>query len=779
MNIKNWLLPLSLFLFSSMQGWAQAAPINIIPQPVSLKVHDGHFILSNSTFIIANDDTRHEAEMLNLYLNQLYGFSLKISSKHTSGMNSIELVKEKSANRKDAYTIEVSANKIRIASVGNEGIFYGIQSLLQLMPTTKPVNAQRISFIIPQLSINDFPRFAYRGMHLDVSRHFFDVDFIKKYLDYLAYNKFNTFHWHLTDDQGWRIEIKKYPLLTSVGGYRNGTIIGQYPGTGNDSIVYGGFYTQNQIKEIVKYASDRFITVIPEIEMPGHASAAIAAYPQLSCFPGESTKPDPKTIWAGSLDGKQVQQAWGVFEDIFAPTDYTFTFLENVLDEVMVLFPSKYIHIGGDEAPKDSWKRSPFSQKLISDNNLQDEHGLQSYFIHRIEKYLNAKGRKIIGWDEILEGGLAPNATVMSWRGEEGGITAAQQKHDVIMTPGTYCYFDHSQAKNDDSVTIGGYLPVEKVYSYEPVPAALSVEEEKYILGAQANLWTEYIQYPSKVEYMIFPRMSALSEVLWSSKEEKDWNRFSAELRAIIKRYALWGANFSTAYYDLQSSIIPTDNNNGVVLKLWSNYPDNIIKYQMGSDPYWKDYSTPIVIKNSEIVHAYLQVSGKKGNTIIKDFSFNKATGKKITLSEQPSPNYPGSGEFTLVNGIVAANNLSSSSEWLGFNGKDLTATIDLGTMTQVNSVTLKTLDMNGSWIYLPKSIEIMVSDDGITFTEAAKIDRVLNPGKDQEIREFILQVNKSARYLKVFAKNLGMIPGGLPGAGEPAWLFVDEIQVN
>ncbi len=519
--------------------------VTIVPKPVTLEMHEGNFSFNTSTQIIADASTKHEAEMLNIYLKKLYGITLPVKNKSQNSAkgNAIILQLTNSKGRKDAYGLTVNKNTIRISSAGNEGLFYGLQTLLQLLPATNSFTATT-AFEIPQLSIKDYPRFQYRGMHLDVGRHFFDVDFIKKYIDYLAYNKFNTFHWHLTEDQGWRIEIKKYPLLTSVGGYRNGTIIGRYPGTGNDSLHYGGFYTQDEIKDVVKYAQDRFITVIPEIEMPGHASAAIAAYPELSCFPNEATEISPKTNWAGSRDGKQVQQTWGVFPDIFVPTDYTFTFLENVLDEVMQLFPSKYIHIGGDEAPKSNWERSPFCQQLIKEKNLKDEHGLQSYFIQRIEKYLNSKGRKIIGWDEILEGGLAPNATVMSWRGEEGGIAAAKQKHDVIMTPGTYVYFDHSQMKNSDSVTIGGFLPLDTVYSYEPVPKELAADEAKYVLGAQANVWTEYMKYPSKVEYMVFPRISALSEVLWSPKGTKNWDKFSSDLTEIYKRYQLWGANY-------------------------------------------------------------------------------------------------------------------------------------------------------------------------------------------------------------------------------------------
>ncbi len=533
-------------LFICLNTFAQTDnSVTIVPKPVELKMHSGNFSFNKTTIIVAPENAKHEAEMLNVYLKKLYGFSLPVKNKlqNSKQLNAIILEVIKSSDRKNAYNLEVDPNKILISSTGNEGLFYGIQTLLQLFPIEGSGTANPM-FQIPQLSIKDYPRFQYRGMHLDVGRHFFGVDFIKKYIDYLAYHKFNNFHWHLTEDQGWRIEIKRYPRLTSVGGFRNGTIIGHYPGTGNDSTREGGFYAQSQIKEIVKYAQDRFITIIPEIEMPGHASAAIAAYPELSCFPNEPTKISPKTPWSGSRNGKQVQQTWGVFEDVFNPSEYTFKFLENVLDEVMQLFPSKYIHIGGDECPKTAWKRSAFCQKLIKDKNLKDEHGLQSYFIQRIEKYLNSKGRNIIGWDEILEGGLAPNATVMSWRGEEGGIAAAKQKHDVIMTPETYCYFDHAQNKKEDSVTIGGYLSLEKVYSYEPESKELNNDEAKYILGAQGNVWTEYMNNPKKVEYMIFPRMSALSEVLWSPKENKNWNEFSSKLTGIYKRYNLWNANY-------------------------------------------------------------------------------------------------------------------------------------------------------------------------------------------------------------------------------------------
>jgi hexosaminidase len=530
-----------------MSVFTQAQEVNIIPKPTKLETQPGNFTITPSTkIILAKTGLEKSANFLNDYLQNLYGFRLQVVNNVAPAKNNIVLdIVKTNQPVEGAYTLTVNANGVQIGGANATGSFYALQSLIQLLPMEKTKNLP-VSFV----NIEDKPRFGYRGMHLDVGRHFFPVAFIKKYIDFIAMYKMNTFHWHLTEDQGWRIEIKKYPKLTQVGAYRNGTIIGHHPGTGNDKQKYGGYYTQEQVKEIVKYAADRYITVIPEIELPGHASAAIAAYPELSCFPNEITKHAKTVSWNGDSTSKQVQQAWGVYPDVFAPTERTFKFLQDVLDEVVALFPSKMIHIGGDECPKDNWKRCIDCQKLIRDKGLKDEHGLQSYFIQRIEKYLNSKGKQIIGWDEILEGGLAPNATVMSWRGEKGGIEAAKQKHNVIMTPGAWMYFDHSQTKKEDSVVIGGYTTIQKVYSYEPLPVELSAEETKYVLGAQANVWTEYMKNPSKVEYMVFPRMSALSEVLWSAKEARNWPNFEKRMLVELKRYDWLGINYSKAFFD-------------------------------------------------------------------------------------------------------------------------------------------------------------------------------------------------------------------------------------
>jgi hexosaminidase len=504
------------------------AQVNIIPQPAELKLQEsaGSFVITSKTpIILEGSGLENTARFLNDYLKQFYGFTLPVKKKATATPGIHLNFERLDYPIAGAYSMQVSNKGIYIGGDNATGAFYGVQTLIQLLPVA---SAQSLS--IPSVSIKDYPRFQYRGLHLDVGRHFFPVEFIKKYIDYIALHKMNYFHWHLTEDQGWRIEIKKYPNLTKVGAYRDGTIIGHHPGTGNDSIRYGGFYTQKEVKDIVDYATKRYITIIPEIEMPGHSSAALTSYPWLGCTGGPY----------------KVQQTWGVFNEVYcAGNDSVFTFLQDVLDEVIALFPSKYIHIGGDECPKESWKTCPKCQKRKADNNLKDEHELQSYFVQRMEKYINSKGRIMIGWDEILEGGLAPNALVMSWRGEKGGIEAANQSHDVIMTPGDYVYLDHSQTKKEDSLVICCYTPVKETYSYEPVPAELDSSKSKHVLGAQGNVWTEYMKNTKKVEYMIFPRVSALSEVLWSPKASRNWNDFEKRLQVQVQRYGLWGANYN------------------------------------------------------------------------------------------------------------------------------------------------------------------------------------------------------------------------------------------
>ena len=507
------------------------AQYDILPRPSSLVPGKGAYTLTSKTTVASPADAKWSAvaEMLISRVKLSSGLHLK----SVSGKGGITFESIKDASLGDeGYKLNVTAKSIIIQANTAKGAFYGLQSLFQLLPVAifSPSKVNDVKWAVPAVAITDSPRFVYRGLHLDVGRHFMPVDFVKKYIDLIALHKQNQFHWHLTEDQGWRIEIKQYPLLTKVGSIRKETMVGHYGDKKWDGKPYGGFYTQDEIREVVKYAEDRFVNIIPEIELPGHALAALAAYPNLG------NNPD-KIYQVGTL--------WGVYDDVFMPREETFQFLENVLTEVIGLFPGQYIHIGGDECPKVQWKESRFAQELIKRENLKDEHGLQSYVIRRIDKFITSKGRRLIGWDEILEGGLSPNATVMSWRGIEGGVAAAKERHDVIMTPGNFCYLDHYQADpKTQPVAIGGFTDLAESYSYDPTPSELSAEESKHILGVQGNVWTEYMKTPAYVEYMVWPRAIALAEVGWTAKENKDFTDFSKRWEKHKKRLDLLNVNY-------------------------------------------------------------------------------------------------------------------------------------------------------------------------------------------------------------------------------------------
>jgi len=555
--MKNFFF-LSILLTLTFQNFAQE--VSIIPQPVKFTLNSATspFTIDSNTKIVASDSLLNSINYLNDYLTKYYGITISRDTALSTKNNAIKLgisnVKTTNANY---YELNSNNKQIQILASSSNGVFYGIQTLIQLLP----YSPKAVSVQIPAVNIIDYPRFDYRGMHLDVSRHFFDVDFIKQYLDYLALHKMNYFHWHLTDDHGWRIEIKKYPKLTEIGAWRSGSIIGLWPGKGNENIKYqvlptevkitpkdaviktdgikhGGFYTQEQIKELVDYAAKRYITIIPEIEMPAHSMALLAAYPELGTEPGKKY---------------EVSQTWGMmnkYNNVLQASDTTFKFLENVLTEVMDLFPSPYIHIGGDEASKIWWKKSAVSQQIMKANGLKTESELQSYFIQRIEKFVNSKGKTIIGWNEILQGGLAPNAVVMSWQGEKGGIEAAKQNHKAIMTPEDKVYFNHAQFVKEDSLTAGKPSLLADVYSYDPIPTELTVEQGKYIWGGQGCLWSEYITNPAKVQYQLFPRLDALSEILWSPKEKRNYIDFQKRLKTQFRRYDLMGIMYSKRYFE-------------------------------------------------------------------------------------------------------------------------------------------------------------------------------------------------------------------------------------
>ncbi|MDO4783082.1 MAG: beta-N-acetylhexosaminidase [Capnocytophaga felis] len=535
-----------------------ASDYALVPLPKKLEIQNGRLLLSDKTKVYFDDELQKEAKFLKEYIKLQTGIEVTFGKEGKFDKGIFLHIDEK-INEEEGYKIDGNSNLIIVSGKNAQGVFYGLQTLRQMIKEVSAENGEK-HFVILSGKIEDAPRFAYRGMHLDVGRHMFPMEFIKKYIDLLALHKMNRFHWHLTEDQGWRLEIKQYPKLTEVGAWREQTAIGKnFPGAAKDAVFkgdgkrYGGFYTQEEAREIVKYAADRHITVIPEIDMPGHMLAALAAYPEL----GNGTGP------------YKVAEYWGIFEQILAPKEETFQFLENVLTEVMDIFPSEYIHIGGDEAPKKEWKESAQAQEVIKQLGLKDdtepspidgkkhtkEEKLQSYFISRIEKFLNSKGRQIIGWDEILEGGLAPNATVMSWRGVEGGIAAAKAGHKAIMTPGGYCYFDHYQDAVDAEtkqpyLSICCLTTVEKTYSYDPVPTEFTEEQAKLIWGVQANLWTEYVHSPEQAEYMVAPRMTALSEVQWTPVAQKDYNQFKERITSIRNIFDIMKVNYAKHMFD-------------------------------------------------------------------------------------------------------------------------------------------------------------------------------------------------------------------------------------
>ena len=620
---------------------------------------------------------------------------------------------------------------------------------------------------MPSIAVEDNPRFAYRGMHLDVGRHFYDVEAIKRFIDLMAMHKYNTFHWHLTEDQGWRIEIKKYPKLTEVGGFRKETLIGHYSDQPHrfDGRPYGGFYTQEEVKEVIAYAQDRYITIIPEIELPGHAQAAIAAYPQLGC----------------KEDTLEVMTLWGVSENVYCPTEYTFNFLEDVIDEVAQLFPSEYFHIGGDECPKKQWEESAFCQQLMREQGLKDEFELQSYFIRKVEKMLPARGKRLIGWDEILEGGLAPNATVMSWRGIAGGIEAAKEGHDVIMTPTSHCYLDYYQSQNENEpLAIGGYLPIEKVYEFEPVPADLPADKQHHIIGAQANIWTEYIPTQNQLDYMTYPRASAMAEVLWSGKEQRNYEGFSGRLIEHLPRLQAYGVKAAERIFDPVGKI---ETANGVVTVSLSNVnPQHVITYTLdGTAPTANSttYKGSVEIQETGTLKAANFLNGKQIGGIWEVYvERHKALGASITIAEAPAEKYSKGGHAAIINGVFGSDRRFSDREWLGFNEVNFEAVIDLGKPEQVREVSCRFFQDNNAWIYLPKGMKIYTSADGKIYQEAGVSDSIVS---DQKVAnpKISLEAAEAVQFVKIVAENHGLIPEGQAGAGQPAWLFVGEIVVN
>lgn len=742
----------------------------IIPLPQDVSLTNGTpFILTPSTSIIypeGNDLLKQAGEFLASYIKEATGYAPKVVTDKSA--KPINLSIDKSISAPEGYRLTVTPEGIELAGASEAGVFYGIQTLRKSIPAV----AEGMNIELPAVTINDYPRFAYRGMHLDVSRHFFPVDSIKKYIDILALHNMNTFHWHLTDDQGWRIEIKKYPELTTIGSKRKETVIGHNTGE-YDGKPYEGFYTQDEIRDVIAYAKERFITIIPEIDLPGHQQAALAAYPDLGCTGG------PYEVWT----------QWGISDDVIcAGNEKSMQFLEDVLAEVIDLFPSEYIHVGGDECPKVRWKTCPKCQARIkaegikADKKHSAEEYLQSSVISQMEKFVESKGRHIIGWDEILEGGLAPNATVMSWRGVDGGIEAAKQHHNVIMTPNTYLYFDYYQSTDTENepMAIGGYLPLERVYSLEPT-AGIPDEYKKYVIGVQANLWTEYIPTFSQVEYMVMPRMAALAEVQWTDPSKKEYESFLPRLVRMTKLYDRLGYNYAKNIFDIHAEFT-TDTENGQILVNLSTMGDGDIYYTLdGSEPTSASskYEAPVKIKEDATIKAVVVRPTGNSRVFSEKIYFSKSTAKPVTLRVAPSRGYEFNGGPELTDGLTGDTNYKTG-RWLGFQGKDLDAAIDLKQPVEISKVSFNTNVVKGDWIMGAAGITVKVSEDGQNFKEVATkvIPSLKQSDKDGIYSQEITFDPVKARYVEVIIKS-DKLPAWHGGAGNPAYLFVDEIIIQ
>ncbi len=777
-----------LIVCSFTAGAAEHSTItnpSIVPMPAQMKLKTGKFTIDKQTRLFISSGDTNLIRVAHFFADQLHlaggpDFKVEEVTKGDKISNAILLTmtQEESKLHSEGYELVISPKKADIRASSGAGLFYGIQSLLQLMPAEvcqpNHVVSDR-SWDVPCVEIKDYPRYSYRGMHLDVSRHFFPKEFIKRYIDLISMYKMNTFHWHLTDDNGWRVEIKKYPKLMEISAWRvdheDMPWDGRPEQKPGERATYGGYYTQDEIREIVRYASDRYVTIIPEIEMPGHNKEVLAAYPQFSCTGG------PFTVPTGGY--------WPNIDILCAGNDSVFTFLQDVLEEVMALFPSKYIHVGGDEADKTNWKTCPKCQERIKTEGLKDEKELQSYFIKRMEKFIVSKNRKLIGWDEILEGGLAPEATVMSWRGVEGGIAAAKQGHDAIMTPGSHCYFDYYQADPaSEPKAIGGFTSLKKVYSYEPTPAELTAAEAKHILGAQGNVWTEFIPTTSHVEYMAVSRMIALSEVVWSPKSTRNWHDFQRRLPNQFKRLDYMKVNYSKGSYKVGVNTMHDKKSGTMKVVLQSEQFEAPIQYTLNGDdvkPTSLVYSGPVEVKANGVIRAGIFVDGKlKENSPAMPLIFHLAIGKPVKYFSDYSYRYPAAGKEALTDGLRGSVN-HRDGLWQGYMGNNLDLVIDLGKEMPVNTVQMNFLQNQRSWIFLPVVVEYSLSSDGKKYHSFNEVPNKISPKEEKAIIQpfnFQFMENTKARYIRVKAKNLGVCPSWHEGAGQECWMFTDEVVV-
>jgi hexosaminidase len=745
-----------------------AENINIIPKPAQLTLNKGTFLFTEETRFIVPENLNTEVVQWMLDKFKIAaGLELETLRSGETSPNTVHLMLDDTLYE-EGYELIVKTEGIALKAKTPSGFLYGLQTLSQLLPVEidSETKKEHIKWHVPNVHIQDSPRFKWRGLMLDVSRHFFSKAYIMKTLDRMAMLKLNRLHLHLVDDQGWRLEIKKYPKLTEIGAFRVAQDDTQWnvrptPKAG-EVPSYGGFYTQEDIKEIVAYASTKGVTVVPEIELPAHVMSAIAAYPELSCFKHKIMVP------SGGV--------WPITEIYCPGKEVTFEFLENVLLEVMELFPSEYIHIGGDEATKTNWESCPDCQKRMASQQLENVEALQSYFVKRMEGFISSHGRKLMGWDEILEGGLPKGAAVMSWRGTEAGLKASQNGHDVVMTPTAYSYFDYYQGDQDlEPLAFGASLPLSKVYQFNPLEGIKNKEQENHILGGQANLWSEYIPTESHSEYMLFPRISAMSEALWSPEKNRNWNDFSRRMQSAFKRYELLQINYAKSVYQVQSASEVLDSDISISLK--SEFPNADIRYVLNEEDLetsGKEYKEPIRFKQTGTIKAAVFVDNKPaGDLFTKHIEYHSAMGKPIAYQKLYNENYPGDKDKTLVN-VLRGSKDFHDGQWQGWLVNDMEVLIDMGSEQPFAKVVVGSLENQGAGIYFPEKIEVFTSVDGKQFQNVGSLSRTYRANGASALQDFELDFEqKLARYVKVKVENLGKSP-----TGGDAWLFIDEILV-
>lgn len=745
----------------------------IIPKPLDVNSKgDASFLLKDGVAVIYpenNQKMQDNAEFLVDYVEKQTGVKL---TSH-AGMpvdGAICLTLDLSDDNAEAYKLIVNDKRVCISGASEAGVFYGIQTLRKSLPVAQDINVN-----LSAVEIYDKPRFAYRGAMLDVARHFYTVDEVKTFIDMLALHNINRFHWHLTDDQGWRIEIKKYPKLMSVASERKETVVGRWYSGIYDGKPYGGYYTQDELRDVIDYAAKRHITIIPEVDLPGHMQAALTAYPELGCTGGPY----------------EVRTIWGVSQDVLCVgNDFTLQFVKDVLSEVADIFPSEYIHIGGDECPKVRWEKCPKCQERIkslglkSDAKHTKEQRLQSYMIQEAAKYLKEKGKRIIGWTEILEGGLVPDATLMSWIGESGGIEAAHQHHDVIMTPNTYLYFDYYQSKKveDEPLAIGGYLPIEKTYNYEPMPKELTEEEQQYIKGVQANLWTEYIPIFSQVQYMVLPRLGAAAEVQWTDPSKKDYKDFLRRVPHLVAVYDCYGWNYATHVYDVNVDM-KADTVNHVLNVQLSTMADDPIYYTLdGQDPTEKSlkYTKPFTIDQSVVLKTMAVHPDRTSKISVDTIRFNKATLKPVVLLQPNESRFSPDGPVVLVDGRNG-NHSFDTGAWLAVAGNDLEAVINMQAETILSSASVHVYVRKDAWLFDARGFSVSVSSDNKNYKEVASQEykQMQESDSDGIIEHELLFDPCKATYVKIKVISEKSMPDWHWDAGKAPFLLVDEIILN